>query len=537
MRSYNLQTKLTSGNRHLMLIKEHCGVGKSNKTAEEIKTLCHSDSSSVSILIISVLFEGFKSYLELDIKKLNSKDTLKLIISPKSIHKLGATSYDIILLDEFKTITQNFSKPTMKKLKLSYDIYKSLLQSVLLILALDAILDSDLFVYLQTISKIDTENSTNIELIGALKQELKDYILIFASVKMAEALHKKLKSQGYQDKLTNLDYLIVTPVMTCKVRIIVKNFEMIFAHFYTLAGLTNHKDLLCFISYRCNITEYPDLEEAHYDKTLTFDSKWIFKPNASLETHFYNASHHNVSRNNFVGLLANCLNECSYDISSGYKKYSMIANAPVLNNIEALDIREYLEREENIDPAYRFALQKYNLASFYKKIPEDITEDFMRNAYSALVQAMNPLDDLRENYKFIVIGYLYKKASCDSLFPKVIALEKILQGIDRENQLTHLKLKIDRNLKMILPDTCLSNNVIADSPKSDLNSSQDICHIIDNTIAKIPNVKRKIGTIHESIDEANFLEYKQNFEAKMKVPTTSHKKELKNKSLAIIEYV
>ncbi|CAG8627443.1 2894_t:CDS:1, partial [Diversispora eburnea] len=31
----------------------------------------------------------------------------------------------------------------------------------------------------------------------------------------------------------------------------------------------------------------------------------------------------------------------------------------------------------------------------------------------------------------------------------------------------------------------------------------------------------------ESINEVNFLEYKQNFEAKMKVPTTSHKKELK----------
>ncbi|CAG8829170.1 23832_t:CDS:1, partial [Dentiscutata erythropus] len=55
---------------------------------------------------------------------------------------------------------------------------------------------------------------------------------------------------------------------------------------------------------------------------------------------------------------------------------------------------------------------------------------------------------------------------------------------DRRNQLIHLKLKIDRNLKMILPDTCLRNNVIADLPKSDLNSSQDICHVIDNTIGE-----------------------------------------------------
>ena len=38
----------------------------------------------------------------------------------------------------------------------------------------------------------------------------------------------------------------------------------------------------------------------------------------------------------------------------------------------------------------------------------------------------------------------------------------------------------------------------------------------------------------ESMDEVAFLEYKRNFEAKMKVPTTPHKKELKNKSLALI---
>ncbi|CAG8762789.1 20772_t:CDS:2 [Racocetra persica] len=170
MYSYNLQAKLTSGNRYLMLIKGHCGVGKSNKTAKEIRTLCYSDRSSVSTLVISgwhslahgqkVLFEGFKSYLELDAKKLNSKDTPKLIISPESIHKLGATGYDMIILDEFETITQNFSGLTIKKPKLSHDVYKFLLQSALLILALDATLDSDSLVYLQNISKIDAKNST-----------------------------------------------------------------------------------------------------------------------------------------------------------------------------------------------------------------------------------------------------------------------------------------------------------------------------------------------------------------------------------------
>ncbi|CAG8810706.1 9331_t:CDS:2, partial [Gigaspora margarita] len=54
-------------------------------------------------------------------------------------------------------------------------------------------------------------------------------------------------------------------------------------------------------------------------------------------------------------------------------------------------------------------------------------------------------------------------------------------------------------------------------------------------IAKIQNVRRKKKEC-ESMAETEFLEYKQNFEAKMGVPTTSYKKELKNKSLALIEY-
>jgi len=40
----------------------------------------------------------------------------------------------------------------------------------------------------------------------------------------------------------------------------------------------------------------------------------------------------------------------------------------------------------------------------------------------------------------------------------------------------------------------------------------------------------------ESMSEADFLEYKRNYEAKLSIPTTPHKKELKKKSLAIIEY-
>ncbi|CAG8661796.1 10940_t:CDS:1, partial [Paraglomus occultum] len=50
------------------------------------------------------------------------------------------------------------------------------------------------------------------------------------------------------------------------------------------------------------------------------------------------------------------------------------------------------------------------------------------------------------------------------------------------------------------------------------------------------NLGEKKKKERESMSEADFLEHKRNFEAKMKVPTTPHKKELKNKYLAIIEY-
>src|SRR6185312_4244189 len=115
------------------------------------------------------------------------------------------------------------------------------------------------------------------------------------------------------------------------------------------------------------------------------------------------------------------------------EKYSSIANAQVLNEMEALSILECLEREEDIDSAYRLALQKYNLTHFYKKAPEDITVDFvetyskkeMRSAYSALVQAMDSLDNLRTKRKLIIENDPREKASCDSLLPK---LEEILEA-------------------------------------------------------------------------------------------------------------
>ncbi|CAG8470105.1 2839_t:CDS:1 [Paraglomus occultum] len=113
-----------------------------------------------------------------------------------------------------------------------------------------------------------------------------------------------------------------------------------------------------------------------------------------------------------------------------------------------------------------------------------------------------------------------------------------------------------------------------DFPKSDFNPSQDICRIVDNTITigkvstaeknipkplislssefliknesdidsliillqeKLEQWRAKIAfemrnnqnywkKERESMSETDFLEYKRKFEAKMKVPTTPHKK-------------
>ena len=49
----------------------------------------------------------------------------------------------------------------------------------------------------------------------------------------------------------------------------------------------------------------------------------------------------------------------------------------------------------------------------------------MRSAYSALIQATDSLD----KHRLIIENDSRGKAYCDSLLPKVIALEEILQGI------------------------------------------------------------------------------------------------------------
>src|SRR6185369_17173147 len=67
----------------------------------------------------------------------------------------------------------------------------------------------------------------------------------------------------------------------------------------------------------------------------------------------------------------------------------------------------------------------------------------------------NPVDDLHANHRFMVIDDLRKKASCDSLLPKVIALEEILRGIGFSSGIhtsyTLSRQDFDINLPNFLP--------------------------------------------------------------------------------------
>ncbi|CAG8718658.1 895_t:CDS:2, partial [Gigaspora rosea] len=80
----------------------------------------------------------------------------------------------------------------------------------------------------------------------------------------------------------------------------------------------------------------------------------------------------------------------------------------------------------------------------------------------------------------------------------------------------------------------LSESLISLSSEFLIRNESDIDVLILLLQQKFQMSKEKL---EQCMDEIAFLEYKRNFEAKMKVPTTPHKKELKNKSLAIIEYV
>jgi len=66
---------------------------------------------------------------------------------------------------------------------------------------------------------------------------------------------------------------------------------------------------------------------------------------------------------------------------------------------------------------------------------------------------------------------------------------------------------------MILPDACLSDNVITDPPKSDLNSSQDICHVIDNTIGEVSTMEKNIPEPLISLSSEFLIKNKSDIDA------------------------
>ncbi|CAG8606735.1 10363_t:CDS:2 [Ambispora gerdemannii] len=104
--------------------------------------------------------------------------------------------------------------------------------------------------------------------------------------------------------------------------------------------------------------KYSDLEEAHCDKTLTLngllaDHLSECSYNISI-TKDYSSIDSKITENNEGKELL--LNVSSIKKVLNTEKYSIIANAPVLSDIKALNIRECLEREENIDLTCKLVL-------------------------------------------------------------------------------------------------------------------------------------------------------------------------------------
>ncbi|CAG8717649.1 9120_t:CDS:2, partial [Funneliformis mosseae] len=303
----------------------------------------------------------------------------------------------------------------------------------------------------------NTVSTWNAELLGTLSQGLKAYIPMFSSPETAESLHRELSKLGYRGKcfsrllseekkkdifgnvnnaVDGLDYLIATPVMTCE----------------CVSDASSSKNLKRELSPHINRSS-PELS--------------IFTPNPLLETQLYNVSKTNLSKNDFVGTLANCFRECEYEILNGevlpaiypeqtakvgaelskairankkdldLAKCKALADAPNIDTLKAAEIMEALDNEIPVDETSRLALQKFNLASFYHIEPEKISEIFvadyakpeMKKAFSGLSLSLLPQEELYERHKEAIKRDSREKASCTSTLLHIITLDEILRRL------------------------------------------------------------------------------------------------------------
>ncbi|CAG8640262.1 1740_t:CDS:1 [Paraglomus occultum] len=145
-----------------------------------------------------------------------------------------------------------------------------------------------------------------------------------------------------------------------------------------------------------------------------------------------------------------------------------------------------------------------------------------------------------------------EKSSCNSMVEKSVTdlpqLSSIVLAQDQSNNseqfssITKTKIEIPKSLISLSSEFLIRNESDIDTLIFYLQEKfQILKEKLEQWRAKIAFEMRDNHNYwkkeRKSMDEVTFLEYKRNFEAKMKVPTTPHKKELKNKSLAIIEYV
>ncbi|RIB11429.1 hypothetical protein C2G38_2203417 [Gigaspora rosea] len=137
----------------------------------------------------------------------------------------------------------------------------------------------------------------------------------------------------------------------------------------------------------------------------------------------------------------------------------------------------------------------------------------------------------------IVSDEICKESSCNN-----IAETQNQSNISKQSSsITETKIEIPESLSSLSSEFLIKNesdiNILIFYLHEKFDMSQERLEKWKNNILfEMQDNYNYWKKEHESMGEVTFLEYKRNFEAKMKVPTTPYKKELKTRSLALIEY-
>nr|CAG8649359.1 913_t:CDS:1 [Entrophospora candida] len=162
------------------------------------------------------------------------------------------------------------------------------------------------------------------------------------------------------------------------------------------------------------------------------------------------------------------------------------------------------------------------------------------NTSSAITTDIIISEEAKLQCSILSSNEICKKSSCDNITEKS-EIQNQSNDSEQFSSITEAKIEIPESLISLSSEFLIKNKSDVDilifylqqkfqMPQERLEKWKN------NILFEMRDNQNYWKKERESMSEAEFLEYKRNFEAKMKVPTTPHKKELKNKSLVFIEY-